>query len=190
MELNFKELSYGNLISHTFPGLFLGLEIILAFKIFTPFDGFNFLYKIDYRVTNIIAILVIAYIFSTLLGIILDGIHHFIFRSKESWDYEVYKFIGSLEQLQIYKKCVDEDNWYYYEAYANIGIAMVPGIFLLPYWFYQLNLNIWFIITISFLYIVILIIIFYEAIACLKECYEIEKALIENFKRLKVNIID
>jgi hypothetical protein len=68
------KISYGQLISHTFPGLLLAIEIILFFKLFTPYDGFNFLYTIDYKVTNFIGILIVFYVLSTILGVVLDGI--------------------------------------------------------------------------------------------------------------------
>lgn len=184
MDINFKELSYGNLISHTFPGLVLLLEIVLAFKLFTPIDGFKILLEIDFKVINIIALLIVLYIFSTIVGIILDGIHHFIFKKKEGWDgYEIYKVISSIEQLQIYKKLVDEEYWYYYECYANIGISMIPGAFLIPYFLYSININIWFIIVTWIIYVLTLVICINEAINALNICLKIEKALFENFSK-------
>jgi hypothetical protein len=99
MDISFKELSYGNLISHTFPGLFLAFEIILAFRLFTPFNGFNFICSINYTVTNVLGILIGVYVIATLLGIILDAIHHVAFKSKEGYGYEIYKFIKNVDQL-------------------------------------------------------------------------------------------
>lgn len=79
------------------------LEIVLAFKYFTPIDGFKMLLQIDYKVINIISLFIVLYIFSIIIGIVSDGIYHFIFKKKEGWDcYEIYNVISSIEKLQMH----------------------------------------------------------------------------------------
>jgi len=105
MEPKFFEMEYGYLISHTFPGIFLGFEIMFAFTMFTPINIFNIICSIDYKIVNIVALIIVIYIISTLLGVILDGIHHFIFAKWESDNktleesFEIYEYIASMEQL-------------------------------------------------------------------------------------------
>jgi hypothetical protein len=79
MDIDIKG-TYGYLVSHTFPGLLFVMQIALGFKLFTPFDAFRLLYTIDIKAVNLIAILIIFYVISTIFGIIIDGIHHFILK--------------------------------------------------------------------------------------------------------------
>jgi hypothetical protein len=102
VDIKIPELEYGYLISHTFPGLFLAFEIILAFSLFSPINIFNIIYSIDYKIINVIVLLIILYVFSTMFGIILDGVHHFIFRKWEERDinleeqFEIYEYIRTI----------------------------------------------------------------------------------------------
>ncbi len=185
------EIEYNYLISHTFPGIFLWFEIILAFSLFTPINIFNMLCSVDYKIINIIILIIIIYIISTLLGIVLDGIHHYIFAKWESNNkslkeqFEIYEYISSIEQLQICKQTVDKDYWYYYECYANLAIAMIPGILLFPYWFIKLDIVIWFIIIFVVLYLCVIIINIQQALSALKMVQALENALLNNFKNLR-----
>lgn len=138
-----------------------------------------------------IGILIIVFIFSTVIGVILDGVHHFVFSKIEGYDYgyEIYKVIDNIDQFQMFKELVDNDYWYYYEYYANIVIAMFPGIFMLPYWFYLLGINMWFIVIFVVIYVIIFGIMIHQALSTLRKSSEVEEALIENFtKNRKISI--
>lgn len=179
MELKVKDMSYGLLLSHTFPGLLFGLEILLAFELFTKLNIVGALLSIERSAANLISIFIISFVFSTLLGYILDGIHHYIFEDIRNIPYHsspgFYKACNSVEKMQIYKHFLEDDLWYPYEAYANIGIAMLPGVILLPYWLNQLGVTTWFMVILSLLYIVVLIIMFCEAENTLKCFIDEEK---------------
>jgi len=41
MDIKVKDLSYGTLISHTFPGYLFGFQIAIPFKLFGPTDIIN-----------------------------------------------------------------------------------------------------------------------------------------------------
>ncbi|MBF0515519.1 MAG: hypothetical protein HQK97_00170 [Nitrospirae bacterium] len=78
MKLDLKSM-YNYLISHTFPGFLLLIECLLALQWFFKVDVFAALEKILSKDSGSIVVLsIIAYAFSTLLGIIVDGIHHLI----------------------------------------------------------------------------------------------------------------
>jgi hypothetical protein len=102
MDIKIPELEYGYLISHTFPGLFLAFEIIIAFSLFTPYNILHLIYSIDYKIINILALLIVLYIFSTMLGVILDGVHHLIFAKWEDRDrsiedsFEIYEYMQTI----------------------------------------------------------------------------------------------
>lgn len=184
MEFKVKDLSYGLLLSHTFPGLLFGLEILIAFQLFTNLDILTSILTLQNNMTTLITIFIIAFVFSTLLGFMLDGIHHFIFEDlKDEPDYPNNFFIAcnSIEKMQLYKHFLEDDLWYPYEAYANIGIAMLPGIILLPYGLFRLGVNALFLIIISLLYFGILYVLFREANSTLDVFKSAEKEFIENF---------
>jgi hypothetical protein len=139
MKFELKDM-YNFLLSHTFPGLLVLIEILLALQWFAKLEVLKFLQKIwsTTQTGNTIILLVLAYAFSTLLGIILDGVHHFFL--EDIWDIrqqekeEKFNAISDNLKMDVYKHFLDDDLWYYYEAYANISFAMFPGGFLLYYW--------------------------------------------------------
>jgi hypothetical protein len=187
MEFKLKDMSYGLLLSHTFPGILLALEILVAFELFTPLNIFSRIFSIEANITNLVTILIFAFVSATIFGFILDGIHHFLFRKLEGDDCKIYEVITKMEQMQIYKHFVEYDLWYPYEAYANIGIAMSPGLLLLPYGLYSLSVSTWFIVALSLVYVIIFGIVLYEAYSTLKLCGKVEDALYNNFLYEKNN---
>jgi hypothetical protein len=185
MEIDVKG-SYGHLISHTFPGLLLGLELMIAFKLFTPFDGFIFLYSINYKIVNFLVILIVIFIISTILGIILDGVHHWLLRNYEDYSnyYEIYKLISNNTQMELCRQ-IDADYWYFYESFVNIALAMSPGILLIPILLFKMNINLWFIGIIWIIYLLIIFVLISEALYTLSIIRNIEKSLIDNFSKEK-----
>ncbi len=197
MEFKLKDM-YSYLLSHTFPGLFFGIEILLALKWFTPFD---ILAPIQIELSKpqntgtIIALAIASYAFSTLLGFILDGIHHFVYEDflREEKDENIFYAVNNIERMQLYTHFVEDDYWYPYEAYANISIAMIPGIFLLPYKLFISNVNIWVTMTMVILYIFVLFIIVSEARSTYKRCCERERQIIDSWSfnsKQTVEVVD
>jgi hypothetical protein len=190
VEYRIKDMSYGLLLSHTFPGLLFGLEILLAFELFTKINIINLLFLIENNASNLIAIFIAVFVSATLLGFILDGIHHFIFEDvyekivlkKNPYNLKLFQLIKNAEQMHIYKHFLEDDLWYPYEAYANIGIAMLPGLILLPYWLNKLQIATWFNAIVTVFYWSVFIIMIYEAKSTLQLFNEAEEKLIENFE--------
>lgn len=140
MKFELKDM-YSFLISHTFPGLLVLVELLLFYQWFVNPNFCNYL-KANWptETSNVIVILILAYAFSTLFGILLDSIHHFIediYNHKEKDG----KFIAINDtfSMDVYKHFLEDDLWYPYEAYANVGIAMTPGLFLLIHWLSRIN---------------------------------------------------
>lgn len=130
MQIDFKG-SYSYLISHTFPGLLAGVEVVLFFKLFTPIDVFEILYNIC-KTGNLI-VLLLLFVLSTVMGLIVDAIHHRLFRKSEEKlkSDELYKYIKNTDHLNIFTK-IDNDYWYYYETCANIMLSLLPGVIFIP----------------------------------------------------------
>jgi fumarate reductase subunit D len=181
--MDIKNISYSTVLSHVFPGILLELQIFLAIGLFSPID---FLAKIigfiQTNISNLISFGLLFFVLATILGFILDGIHHFIFRNRESQLYDIYEYINSGERLEIMKSLLDDDYWYPYEAYANIGIAMLPAMMLLPYWMLIRSFHWAFIVITMTIYLAVCAIMWYEAIQTLEIYKGVERALIKAFK--------
>lgn len=170
MKFELKDM-YKFLLSHTFPGLLVMIEILLALQWFAKLEVLKFLQKIwsTTQIGNTIILLIVAYAFSTLLGIILDGVHHFFF--EDLWDVKQqeketkFNAISDNLKMDVYKHFLDDDLWYYYEAYANISFAMIPGGILLYYWLSSIkNFVSWYFWIPMLLYVLVFAITFIEAI--------------------------
>ncbi len=193
MDYKVKGISYGLLLSHTFPGLVLEVEVILAFQFFTNLDVTAFFLHLTdslgtQSASRLVLIVIGMFIVATVLGVVIDGLHHVIYERFKKEDYEICKHIKTVQQMQIYMHFVEDDLWYYYEAYANTGIAMIPGFILLSYWLIWCLKPHWiFTAIILAIYLFLLIVTFIEVSETIKEVEETERSLIENFKSSSVS---
>ena len=132
VDASVKGMSYGLLLCDTFPGALLATEILLAFQFFTPINVFSQLKVMTTQWTSVSALFVLGFVVSTLCGFVVDGIHHFLPRLRrleDESDNSMYKTISTYQkQLLIYKYLIEFDLRQPAWAYANIGIAMIPGL--------------------------------------------------------------
>jgi hypothetical protein len=99
--------------------------------------------------------------------------------------FEIYEYISTIDQLQIIKQTIDKDYWYYYECYANIAIAMIPGILLFPIWFYRLGIGVLFTICFLLIYLFIIGVNIQQSLSTLDMVHALEEAFLKNFKNLR-----
>jgi hypothetical protein len=128
---------YGFLLSHTFPGSLVLIEILLCLEWFAGIDVWVSLKQVwSAGAGSTIFFLILGYALSTLLGNILDGTHHFFFEDflRQQVKEEKFNAISDNLTMDIYKHFLEDDLWYPYEQYANISFAMIPGWGLLGYW--------------------------------------------------------
>jgi hypothetical protein len=204
MEVRVRGLSYGLLLSHIFPGLLLEVEILVTFQFFTRICIFDYLrFLTQNGISSLLIVFLIAvFVFATLLGFVIDGVHHFFYEDKgkeyllrlkgkydkqkreslekEHQEYlELFNRIDSMKDMSIYRSLIQDDYWYPYEGYANIGFAMLPGFVLLPYWlFSRLHAPWFFSVFVLVVYVLITIILLYEAWKTLEVHDEAEKKFI------------
>jgi hypothetical protein len=142
MKFDLKDM-YKYLLSHTLPGLLLGIEILLAFYWFTdlPVEA---LVKSACN-ANPSLIIILGYALSTLLGFLVDGVHHFWFEDckltrsskylivsdDKAYSISKYKNISDEFKLNAYCHFIEDDLYYPYEAFANISVVMFFGLILL-----------------------------------------------------------
>ncbi len=181
--MDIKNISYSTILSHVFPGIVMELQILLALALFSPVPVVTKLSAfMQANVSTFVAFGILFLVLATIFGFILDGIHHFVFRKREATVDGIYRYMTSLERLEIAQSTLEEDLWYPYEAYANIAIAMLPGVYLLPYWMWAHAFGPWFIGVTWIVYVVVLAIMWHEALATLEQYKEVEKELVKAFE--------
>lgn len=140
MEINSKDIRFGNIISHTFPGIILMMEVIIGFDLLTDKRICYTLFNEMKNVPNLIALLIVYTVIATMFGLIIDATQHFftdiiqsiIHKGKNYKFFIAHKKIKNIEQLNIYDYFCIDNLWYYYECYANTALALIPGIFVAP----------------------------------------------------------
>ena len=191
---------YKYLLSHTFPGMLLGIEILIVLQWFAGYKITELLEHIlSSSAGNIVIFVVVAYAFSTSLGFIIDAVHHFLYEDlpeiidkkkhgDENDETNKFDVITNADIMKMYVHFVDDDLYYPYEAWANLSIVMFPGIFLLCYWLLsimKLNVVSWGFLLSIITYIVVLIMVIYEAKRTLDETDSEEDDFVKALKAKK-----
>jgi hypothetical protein len=196
MKFDIKDM-YSFLLSHTFPGFVVLIELLFFIYFFIEP---NFLEITKHAaVKSPILFIIVVYVVSTLFGFIVDGIRHFSLEDFIGDKYEVHfmpnlelirkdikqhalmkhaKINNEIEYLK-YKHFYEDDLWYPYEAYGNIFVSLISGfpiIFYYLFWASPANRLVSF-ISLA-VYVVIILIMYYEAKQTFHECtVEIEAFL-------------
>ena len=89
------------LLSHTFPGFFSALSVFMLLDVLSPYDLTSWAFG---TVTNFLSVMGFIIIIGTILGVIIDGIHHWIVEPKifafEGWP--MYKRKQERKKTQLY----------------------------------------------------------------------------------------
>lgn len=143
MKFDIKEM-YRYLLSHTFPGMLLGLGILYYLKWIEDINVYKF---VNAAMVNSQAIFILGvYSLSTCLGFIVDGIHHFSYEDihgdnvKKNNSKLKYLSISNDHNYEIYKHYIEDDLWYPYETYANVSVVMFVMMPLAFYWIIELSI--------------------------------------------------
>jgi hypothetical protein len=126
MKFDLKSM-YTFLISHTFPGFIVLVELVMYIDWFL---NSGFASRIASEIgKHQLASALIGYLLSTMLGIFIDGISHLLFDDLFREQMRDYKFTALYDDLSvnIYKHFLEEDLWYFYECYSNMSIALFLG---------------------------------------------------------------
>ena len=181
-----NNLKFGHLISHTFPGFILFFELIgLLICVVPNIDKFwNFIPKETFLGITIFTGIVVV---STILGLIIDCINHFVFDkfiTSTPVVYEIHKEIETKEQLDIFRYLIDDQIFYYYECYINIGISLIPGLFIIPYLLQKfLKLGCLGLFVSVGVILFIIIFLFVEGIITYKQSCKYEEEFMESIKK-------
>jgi len=142
MEFSLKELKFGYIISHTFPGLILAIELLFLVDMSTERGIWYSILQEIKNFSNLVGIIGVFAVFATMLGLIIDAFQHLAFESihwiyclARRGKYEIYavhEVIKKEEHLKIYNYLVVDALWYYYEGYCNTAISLIPGIYIIP----------------------------------------------------------
>ena len=125
-------------------------------------------------------------IVSTILGLIIDCINHLYFEWKYPKNslYEIQKEIETKEQLDIFVYLIDEQIYYYYECYINIGISLLLGLVVIPLVLYEfLELGCLGLVSSFVVILLIIILLWKEGTNTYLQVYKYEKEFIKNIKK-------
>ena len=190
MQIDTKYIRFGYVISHTFPGFILSIELMIGIDMLTN-KRICFLIFQQMDFLSIVGILGIFAIGATIFGLIIDAIQHFIFENlidkiitrKGEQIYEamyVHKVIKTMEHFLIYQHLIEDAFWYYYEAYANIAISLILGFFVIAPALKKLGVGFYWAEIIRFSIIPVIILLFLEAITTYQQAKTIEKEFADN----------
>ncbi len=139
MQSHVKGFTYGHLLAHTVPGAFLAIQLVVMFEWITGAGIFNLDNFRKIAWPNITMLLILWFVAASLLGNVIDAVHHAFFKSKERQvDDTVLEYLSNAERLSIYARLVDDDYWYPYEFYANILVSMMPLLGMMLFRLYEL----------------------------------------------------
>ncbi len=147
------QFKFEELLSNTFPGFFSALTLFMSIDYLSPINIFALISK---NILNLAGFIGYVILFGTILGIIIDGIHHslienLIFEKSLGFKeiYEPLKILHSNNKLTFpYFYNIIEDKtraidnheyminaqYRYSEFYANTFIALVPFSFITPFY--------------------------------------------------------
>lgn len=155
------QIEYEHLLSHTFPGFF---SAITLFMLIDVWSSISLTHLITANISSLVAFIGFVLLIGTILGVILDNIHHFIleklifdqFDEAQLW---ITKF-NIMTNIDLYKPshCDQENIVYYYfvkkigpdainyithlrkakycysEFYSNIFMSLVPFSIVIPFY--------------------------------------------------------
>lgn len=181
-----NNLKFGHLISHTFPGFILLFELVgLLICVVPNID--ELLILIPKETFLGITIFTGIVVVSTILGLIIDCINHFVFDkfiTSTPIVYEIHKEIETKEQLDIFRYLIDDQIFYYYECYINIGISLIPGLFIIPYLLQKfLKLGCLGLVVSCVVILGIIIVLFWEGKITYDQVNKHEEEFIENIRK-------
>ncbi len=191
-----SQFKFEDLLHHTFPGLFSAITLFMLIDIWSPFDLTSFVIK---DVNSLVAFIGFVIIVGTILGIMIDGIHHltqglifnnfgeikdlnrfieFLYSKKER-DIKIgitrhyfFKILGNDKATAI-DEYLFNSTQVYSEFYANTFIALIPFSLVVPFYlFYVLQIP-WSLSIITALLSLSL------ACTCLKSSYSVYKKYLE-----------
>ena len=164
--------SFGKIIALIFPGFIFLVEIIVL--LFPQTNLFNSWLNLSLSWDKQIILFLMFVFVGTMLGVIIDAIAQFIFEEvidrivyklegknyKEEMEKEYPYNIDTLEKLEIYKYCIDDWIYYWYQAWSNMAVSLT----LLPLIIWRSKIILKYLIfTMALLVILILFYMGYQA---------------------------
>jgi len=183
--IEFKGLviSFELLLTHIFPGFILLISIFISIDLEYDFSIIKYIYKLTITTQQFILSIILLFIFSTLLGLIIDLISSVTFAKfveKYLRKYKpdininkinVFNLIKTNDDLVIYKHFF-EQNIYIIDAYSNIALSMLFGclaIFKVLVWF---NFSYFKIFIFMLAYMLIIILLYSTALNLISSFYQ------------------
>lgn len=188
--MEIKELRFSHIITHTFPGIIIAIEILIGIDLLTSRSVIHDILQSlrDYpglAIVMLVSFLVVA----TIIGIVVDAmsyfILHYLFGKNPLDDFKGCKVIKNFEQLGVYKYVVEEWYYNYYEAYINTAVVIAPGIVVIPLCLPKIGITVIFALASGFLLFCVVCLLFMEAYITYNDAVKMDNEFAESMKELK-----
>ena len=178
-----KNIEFEELLTSTFPGFFSAITLFMLIDILSPKEITSWVFN---DISSLIGFIGFVLLFGTILGVIIDGIHHeiierFIFKKfleMKKID-EISKALYPLKEASMYsyfhnmmgEKYIDtlsffiKSQYRYSEFYANTFISLLPLSIIAPFYLFNTFQVSW---TLSIIIGIITLII---SSSCLRNSY-------------------
>jgi hypothetical protein len=170
------QIKFEHLVSYTFPGFFSAISVFMIIDYLSPI---NFLSSIGKDFNNFLMFLGIIILFGTILGIIIDGIHHLIesgiFDKTQTvieLDKTLYKYRKKARKKLEIDATLKLDNYIYEssysisEFYCNTFISLLLFSFIIPFYLMDVFYINW------YLSVIFAVSSYFLAIICLYSSYK------------------
>jgi len=151
-----KGLQFGELLTNTFPGFFSAITLFMLIDIWSPLNLTSWAIR---DVSNLIGFIGFVVLFGTILGVIIDGIHHMVIediifnnflelkkikerfkalypKNNPGYSYSYfYKIVG--DKFTENHEFFLNSQYRYSEFHANTFISLIPLSVIAPFYLYN-----------------------------------------------------
>ncbi len=149
------QFQFEELLADTFPGIFSAITLFMLLDIWSPIGLTSW---VTGNTTNLLIFVGFIISFGTILGVIIDGIHHSIIEKiletfteireieesinalypSDDLKLETHYFFNKMGEkaLDVHKYLI-KARYRYSEFYANVFIAVVPFSFVIPFYLFE-----------------------------------------------------
>lgn len=190
------QFRFEDLLTNTFPGFFSAITLFMLVDIWSPLNLTSWAIR---DISNLIGFIGFVVLFGTILGVIIDGLRHFIIEGIIFENFSGYKKIEEYldafypneyirypyffrvigdKAIDIYE-FIRKEQYRYSEFYANTFISLVPLSVIAPFYLFYVLLIPW---NLSIILGLMSLVI---ACCCLNESYR----TLKGYEKWKISLI-
>lgn len=148
-----EQFRFEHLLAHTFPGFLSAIALFMFLDVFSPRDLTSWVFN---NIQGVIGFIGFVVLIGTILGIIIDGVHHLIIENifKKFTGYrEIHEFSEALyprtepklirpyffekEKFMQVDEYITTKVYRYSECHVNIFISLITFLFISPFYLFN-----------------------------------------------------